>query len=137
MSKSDEPHSYIALQDPPEVIRKKMRRAVTDSQTTVSFDVENKPGVSNLLSIFSAMTDTPIDKLVAEYGDTGYGRFKDAVADAVIAKLQPVQEEFKRYLADKDYLSGVMHQGAQRAQSMAVKTLGKVYRKVGLLEKVR
>nr|MDD6335390.1 tryptophan--tRNA ligase [bacterium] len=137
MSKSDEEASYICLTDTPDAIRKKLRRAVTDSGAEVVFDEQQKPGVSNLLTILSCMTGEDIPTCQARFEGQGYGVFKDAVADAVIAGLEPLQQQFKRLLADKAYLEGVMRTGAERAQHIAAKTLSKVYRKVGFVERPR
>ena len=132
MSKSDPEDTYIAMLDKPDVIRKKMRRAITDSENSVRFDPENKPGVTNLLSILSALTGEDVEALAAQYDGRGYGVFKDAVADAVIAALEPIQKRYDEISADKAYLEQVMTQGAERASRLAARTMTKVRRKVGL-----
>jgi tryptophanyl-tRNA synthetase len=132
MSKSDPEETFIALLDRPEIIRKKIRRAVTDSENSVRFDPENKPGVSNLMSILSALTGTPLDAIAEDYTGRGYGTFKDAVADAVIAALEPIQAEYDRIIADKEYLQSVMTDGAERAAALAQKTMRKLRKKLGL-----
>ena len=132
MSKSDPEETYIAMLDEPSVIRKKLRRAVTDSDNAIFFDPENKPGVSNLMSILSTLTGMSYEDIASQYGDKGYGAFKDAVADAVIETLSPIQARFKQYYADKAYLQEVMSQCAQRAGSIALRTMQKVRRKVGM-----
>ncbi len=131
MSKSDPEDTYIAILDKPEVIRKKVRRAVTDSEGCIRFDQENKPGVSNLLSILSALGGGEIAAIEAELSGQGYGVLKDRVADAVIETLQPIQHEFDKLITEKEYLQKVMNQGAERAAALAQKTLRKVYKKVG------
>lgn len=132
MSKSDPEETFIALLDKPDVIKRKIRRAVTDSEGSVRFDPENKPGVSNLMSILSALTGTPLDGIAAEYAGKGYGAFKDAVADAVIAVLEPIQTEYDRIIADKEYLQSVMTDGAERAGALAHRTMLKMRKKLGL-----
>ena len=132
MSKSDTEDTYIALLDDANVIRKKLRRAQTDCDMSVVFDPENKPGISNLMSIFSAVTGMSMEKISEQYDGKGYGVFKDAVADAVIAELTPIQERFKKISSDKAYLSEVMTKNAERANALAERTMLKVRRKVGL-----
>lgn len=132
MSKSDPEDTYIAMLDTPAVIRKKLRRAVTDSENTIRYDPENKPGVSNLMSILSTLSSMSMDEVAALYDGKGYGVFKDAVADAVVEALAPIQERFRRYNSDKAYLEEVMTSSARRAEAIAAKTMGKVRRKVGL-----
>ncbi len=132
MSKSDPEDTYIAILDKPEIIRKKVRRAVTDCDNTVIFDPENKPGVANLMSIMSALTGRTMDDIANEYNGGGYGRFKDAVADCVIATLEPIQNEYDRIIADKAYLQQVMTSGYERAGMLAHKTMLKVRKKLGI-----
>lgn len=135
MSKSDPEDTFIALLDPPDVIRRKIKRAVTDSEACIRFDPENKPGVSNLLSIIAALTDrTPVE-VGEEMNGLGYGQLKERVADCVIAALEPMQSEHKRLMADKAYLQGVLDENADIASRMAIKTLRKVQRKVGFAER--
>ncbi len=131
MSKSDPEDTYIAILDKPEIIRKKMRRAVTDCDSSVRFDPENKPGVSNLMSIMSALSGKTMDEISAEFDGQGYGKFKDAVADCVIAALEPIQKRYEEISADKDYLQEVLSDGAQRAEAIAHKTMLKVRKKIG------
>ena len=132
MSKSDPEDTYIAILDEPNIIRKKLRRAQTDSENSIVYDIENKPGISNLMSIYAAMTGDTMDKISAQYDGKGYGVFKDAVADAVIAELQPIQERYKKISTDKAYLNEVMTKNAARADALAQRMLQKVRRKVGL-----
>ena len=136
MSKSD-PAGCVFLMEKPEDIARKFKRAVTDSDTEhcVHFDIENKPGVSNLMSIYAAVTGKSYDEIEKEFDGCGYGVFKPAVGDAVIEALRPIREEAERILADKAYLQKVYTEGAQKASYMARKTLRKVYKKVGLVEK--
>ena len=132
MSKSDPEETYIAILDKPDIIRKKLRRAVTDCDARVIYDPENKPGVANLMSIMSALTGKTMDEIANEYDGKGYGIFKDAVADCVIAALEPIQNEYDRINADKAYLEGVMVSGRERAEAIAYRTMLKVRKKVGL-----
>jgi tryptophanyl-tRNA synthetase len=132
MSKSDPEETYIAILDKPEIIRRKMRRAVTDSDNSVVFDPENKAGVSNLMSIMSALTGQSMEQITDDYSGKGYGAFKDAVADSVIAVLEPIQKEYDRIINDKAYLQEVMQDGADRATAMAHKTMLKVRKKLGI-----
>ena len=132
MSKSDPEDTYIAILDKPEIIRKKFRRAVTDSENRVLFDPENRAGISNLMSIMSALSGKSMDEISAEYDGKGYGVFKDAVADCVISVLEPIQKEYERISADKAYLESVAASGRERAQAIAYKTMLKVRKKVGL-----
>lgn len=119
MSKSDPEDTFIAILDEPNVIRKKVRRAVTDSEALVKYDVENKPGVSNLMSIYSAVTGKAFAEIENEFVGKGYGDFKEAVADAVIAELEPIQARYRQISADKAYLNEVMTKGAERAAKLA------------------
>lgn len=136
MSKSD-PNGCVFLMEKPEDIARKFKRAITDSDTEncVHFDPANKPGVSNLMNIYSAVTGKSFDEIEREFEGQGYGVFKPAVGDAVIETLRPIREEATRLLADKSYLCSVYTEGAQKASVIARKTLRKVYKKVGLVEK--
>ena len=131
MSKSDPEDTFVALTDDPDTIRRKIKRAVTDSDGEIRFDPENKPGVSNLLSIMSALGAGEIDALVQEMQGLGYGELKNRTADCVIAALAPMQAEYKRLIADKGYLQNVLDENAKTATYLATKTLRKVQKKVG------
>ncbi len=132
MSKSD-PDGCVNLMDPPEVIQRKFKRAVTDSETSVHYDKEQKPGVSNLLTIYCAATGKTLEEAEAAFQNQGYGVFKPAVGDAVIELFRPIREEAGRLMADKAYLESVYRDGAERASRIAGRTLSKVYKKVGFL----
>ena len=136
MSKSI-PEGCVFLMEKPEDIQRKFKRAMTDSDTAfcVRFDPEKKPGVSNLMSIYSAVTGKTYQEIEAEFDGKGYGVFKPAVGDAVIECLRPIREETTRLLKDKAYLESVYRDGAQKASYVAEKTLRKVYKKVGFLAK--
>ena len=132
MSKSDNvAGNFIALLDEPKKIVKKLKRAVTDSEAEVRFDIDNKPGVSNLMSILSAMTGDSLEQIETNYAGIQYGQFKGDVADAVVAKLEPVQAEYQRLRADEAHLQAVLRQGAQHAAERAAPTLKAVYDAVG------
>jgi len=131
MSKSDEnQNAYISLLDPPEVIQRKFKRAVTDSDGQIRFS-EDKPGVSNLISIYSAVTGKSYGAVEEEFAGQGYGVFKARVADAVCEELAPLQERYAKIRADKAYLNDVISNGAENAGRNAFKMLRKVYKKIG------
>ena len=132
MSKS-EPDGCVNLMDKPEDIRRKFKRAVTDSETVVRFDPESKPGVSNLLTIYATATGRTITEAEAEFVAGGYGNFKAAVGDAVIELFRPIREESERLLADKAYLESLYRLGAERAHVIAARTLRKVHKKLGFI----
>ena len=132
MSKSL-PDGCVNLMDAPEVIMKKFKRAVTDCETAVKFDKENKPGISNLLTIYCAATGRTMEQSEQDFAGQGYGVFKPAVGEAVVELLRPIREESERIMADKAYLESVYRTGAERASYLASKTLSKVYRKVGFV----
>ena len=135
MSKSDkDPNGSIYLMEKPEDILRKFKRAVTDSDGVVRFDRETKPGVSNLMCIYSTFTGKSNDEIAAEFEGKGYGDFKLAVAEVTADALAPVQTEYARILADKAYVDEVLKSGAERASRLANRTVSKVYRKVGLLQ---
>lgn len=131
MSKSDPEDTYIALLDKPEDIRRKVKRAVTDSDGEIRFDPANKPGVSNLLSILAALTGETAEQAAASLSGLGYGELKTRVADCVVDTLAPVQAEYKRIMGDKAALQAVLDGCAQEASRRANRTLDKVKRKVG------
>ena len=134
MSKSD-PQGCVFIMDKPEEIARKFKRAVTDSDTEhcVHYDLQNKPGVSNLMSIYSSVTGKTFDEIEREFDGQGYGAFKPAVGEAVVELLRPIREETDRLLADKAYLESVYRAGAEKAAYVANRTLSKVYKKVGFL----
>jgi tryptophanyl-tRNA synthetase len=123
--------------DPPEVIMKQFKRAITDSDTEncVRYDKENKPGVANLMTIYAAVTGKTYDEIEAEFAGKGYGAFKPAVGEAVVETLRPIREEAIRLMKDKAYLESVYKNGAEKASWVAEKTLRKVYKKVGFVAK--
>lgn len=136
MSKSDkDPGGCVYILEKPEDIMRKFKKAVTDSDTErcVRYDRENKPGVSNLMTIYSAAAGKTFPEIEAEFDGRGYGDFKAAVGQAVVELLRPIREETERMLSDKAYLESVYRAGAEKAGCVAGKTLRKVYKKVGFL----
>lgn len=134
MSKSeDEDPGRIILMDKPEDILRRFKRAVTDSEAQVRFDPEQKPGISNLMTIYSAATGRSFAQIEAEFAGCGYGDFKKKVGEAVVELLRPIREESAKLIKDKAYLESVYRDGAQRASNIARRTLSKVYRKVGFV----
>ncbi len=131
MSKSGD--STIAMLEEPAAIRKKIRRAVTDLDGQIHYDPEHKPGITNLINIYSAITHKTTEEIEQAFDGQGYGAFKDAVADVVIEELTPIQNRVKELLGEKDYLLRILNEGADKAAYVARKTLSKVYRKVGFV----
>lgn len=135
MSKSDEnANGFILLMDKPEDIMRKCKRAVTDSDTRVVRG-EGKDGVNNLITIYALATGKTPEEVEAEFAGRGYGDFKPAVGEAVVELLRPIREKTEELLRNKDYLESVYHEGAQKAAYQARKTLDKVYRKVGFVQR--
>ena len=134
MSKSNL-EGCVTLMDKPEDITRKFKRAVTDSDTErcIRFAPKEKPGVSNLIQIYSSVTGKTFEEIEKEFDGQGYGAFKPAVGEAVVEALRPIREETERLLADKAYLEGVYKAGAGKAEYVANKTLRKVYKKVGFV----
>lgn len=138
MSKSDDnTNNFIGLLEDTKKITKKIKRAVTDSdeQARIYFDVAEKPGVSNLLSLLSCTTGQSIESLVPQYEDKMYGHLKGDVADAVVALLEPIQEKYHQYRNDQAFLDQVMRQGADKASERASSVLEKVYDSIGFIAK--
>lgn len=135
MSKSDERGSkgVIYLKDEPRAIAKKIMAAVTDSDMSVRYDPETKPGVSNLLTIYSAVKDISIEEAELHFKEANYGTFKKEVADAVLEVLVPFQERFKTYRNDMDKLNEILNDGAKKAREVANEVLTRVKTCVGLL----
>ncbi|MEE2757917.1 MAG: tryptophan--tRNA ligase [Myxococcota bacterium] len=134
MSKSDEnENNFIALLDPPSVVEKKIKRSVTDSGAEIRFDETEKPGVSNLLSIHAAMSGQTIAELEAHFEGKMYGHLKAECAEVVIEGLRPVQNRYHDLMNDKAELDNILANGAESAYRRARTTMGKVYRKVGLV----
>ena len=132
MSKSD-PKGDIFLKDDLSLIKKKIMSAKTDSGSEVKFDKENKPGISNLLTIYASMKGKSVEEAEAEFASARYGDFKKAVAEAVIDEIGPFQERYRRIRKSGEYLS-VLREGAQKAKQIAHQTLKRVQKAVGLLD---
>ena len=134
MSKSDEnENATVRILDPKDVIIRKFKRAVTDSGSEIRY-ADDKPGVSNLMSIYGAFTGKTMEEIEREFSGMGYGDFKLAVGEACADALAPVQSEFARLSADKAYLEDVMAKGAEAAARDAARTMSKVRRKLGFIE---
>jgi len=133
MSKSLPDAGTLNLLDDPAVLTKKIKRAVTDTETEIRYDPEKKAGVSNLLVIMSAVTDTPVAKVEAEFSGQGYGALKSAVADAVVAFAEPFGKRLQELMADPAELDRVLARGADRARPVADATVADVYERVGFL----
>ncbi|MBE5756683.1 MAG: tryptophan--tRNA ligase [Clostridiales bacterium] len=137
MSKSDANlNSFISMDDDKDTIIRKFKRAVTDSDNKIIFS-EDKPGISNLLTIYSAFRGISIKEAEAEFEGKGYGDFKVKVGETVADVIDPIRQEKNRILSDKTYIDAVLKDGAERASRIAYKVLSKVYKKVGLLPRSR
>lgn len=137
MSKSDENQSStLYILDKPDVLKKKIMSAVTDSGSEIVASAD-KPGVTNLLQIYSTMSGREVGELEERLAGKGYGDLKKEVADAVIAVMEPVQAKYDALIVEKAYLQSVLKSGADAAQKRAYKVLGKVYRKAGFAERPR
>ena len=134
MSKSDENEkNFVSIIDNPKAIEKKIKSATTDSGTEVTFDVENKAGLANLMTIYSVLSDKSIEQIEKDYAGKMYGHLKVDLADLVVQTLRPVQDKYHDLMKNKDHLDQLMKAGALRAQERAAVTLDKVYKTVGLL----
>lgn len=134
MSKSEKGDTgCIFVEDTPDMIRKKIRRAVTDSEGKVYFDPENKAGVSNLLTIYSALKGITVEDAEKEFVEANYGTLKNAVAEAVVESLAPVQEKYFKYLENTDYLDEVLEKGRIKAEKKANEKIKEIYSKLGLV----
>lgn len=135
MSKSDpNPKGTVYLTDEPNVIMKKFKSAVTDSEMSVRY-ADGKDGINNLMTIYSAVTGKDFDAIESEFAGKGYGDFKTAVGEAVVAELEPVQKKYKAYMSDKAYLQEQWTKGAEIAQRVSQRTLDKAMKKIGFLAK--
>ena len=135
MSKSDpNQNGTLYITDEPNVLRKKIMSAVTDSDSCVRYDPAAKAGVSNLMSIMSAFTKKSFEEIEAEFAGKGYGDFKSAVADVVIDGLADVREKYKTFSADKSLIEAALKKGSQAAQRRVDRMMSKVYRKVGFMK---
>ena len=135
MSKSDTDDSFISMLDEADAVRRKIRRAVTDSDGEIRYDPQQKPGVSNLLTILCALTGESTEAAAARLSGKGYGELKAEVTEAVVGTLTPIQQDFKRYLSDKAFLENTWRTGAERASRIAERTLSKAMKKIGFVAK--
>lgn len=137
MSKSDEnDKNYVSVIDDAKKIEKKIKSATTDSGTEIKYDVENKAGLANLMTIYSVLSGKTYDQLEKQYEGKMYGHLKVELADLVVETLRPVREEYERLMKDRSYLDSLLKSGAQRASERAVRTLKNVYDKVGLVPRI-
>jgi tryptophanyl-tRNA synthetase len=137
MSKSDENlNASIYLSDDPDTVLRKFKRAVTDSGSEVLY-TEDKPGIKNLIDIYSACTGKNSDEIVREFDGKGYGDFKIAVGESVVSVLKPIQDRVADLNKNKDYVDGIIKTNAEKANYFANKTLRKVQKKVGFPERIR
>lgn len=135
MSKSDEnANGCVAVLDKPEVIMKKFKRAVTDSEACVRYG-EGKDGINNLMGIYSAVTGLTVEQIEKDFEGKGYGDFKTAVGEAVVEHLRPIQERFNIYINDKAYLKDCYEKSAEFAQRISQRTLDKAMKKIGFVLK--
>ena len=133
MSKSDpNPKGSVFITDTPETIMKKFKSAVTDSEMSVRY-AEGKDGVNNLMAIYSAVTGSSLEQIESDFSGRGYGDFKKAVGEAVVAELEPFRKRYAELTADRQYLRDCMEAGAQKASRIASRTLNKAMKKVGFL----
>lgn len=134
MSKSDDnPNASISLLDDKDSIMRKFKKAVTDSDGSISYN-EDKPGIKNLLDIYSSITGKSVDEALKEFDGFGYGQLKESVGEAVACELMPIQEKFKELSEDKAYVDNIIRTNAEQASYYANKTLRKVKKKVGFAE---
>ncbi|MBP2032626.1 tryptophanyl-tRNA synthetase [Clostridium algifaecis] len=137
MSKSsDNPNSFILIMDPPDVIRRKINRCVTDSIGKVKYSDE-QPGIKNLINILIAIQGTTAEAVEKKYENVGYAEFKNDVAEAIIGELKPIQDKVNKYLQDKDYLEEIYKKGAEKAYYVSNKVLRKMQKKIGFIPPAR
>jgi tryptophanyl-tRNA synthetase len=133
MSKSDRnPDNYIALLDPPEAVRRKIKTAVTDSGSEIRCDAA-KPGISNLISLYAAVGGESVESIQDRYAGKGYAEFKKHLAETVIEFLSPIQKRYRAYAADPALLAAVLNRGARNARERSERVLSRVYRAVGFV----
>ena len=136
MSKSSENvNAFVSILDEPDVVMKKFARAVTDSDNQIKHDIANKPGITNLIEIYSACTGKSVEQIEKDFEFKGYGDFKKAVGEVVVETVKPIQDNFKQIMQDKAYMEKCFTLGAEKASYTANKTLAKVQRKMGLASK--
>jgi tryptophanyl-tRNA synthetase len=127
------PQGVVRMVDPPDTIRKKFKTAVTDSGTDVRHDPQEKAGISNLIEIMAVATGEPIGEIESRYDGQGYGRFKEDVADAVVALLEPIQQRYNELRADEPQLRAMLARGAEKARTASAPTLEQMYERMGFV----
>ena len=138
MSKSDDNlNNIIALLDEPNIIKKKINRAVTDSGSEIVFDDKNKPGLSNLINIYKSLSNESINDIEKKYQGKMYSDFKEDLSNLIIETLKPIKLEYDKLIKDKDYLLTILKNGSEFGDKKSQKTLSKVYRKVGFIPRLR
>jgi len=133
MSKSDQNESYIALFDEPEIIKQKIMKAVTDTEKIIKYDIQKKPGISNLLTIYSLFYNKTIKELEKIFKEKNYSYFKKELSDLLILKLEPFRQKRKELLTREVYIKEILNQGKKRAQVIAQSTIQNVRQKMGLI----
>jgi tryptophanyl-tRNA synthetase len=133
MSKSGDPKGLVNIMDDSSVVVKKFKSAVTDLDGVIRFDREAKPGISNLLGIYSAITGESVDSLVARFDGAGYGALKTELADVVVAHIEPIRNRAEELLSDPAELDRLLAKGAAKANELAEKTLATVYERIGFI----
>ena len=133
MSKSGDPKGLVNIMDDSSVVVKKFKSAVTDLDGVIRFDREAKPGISNLLGIYSAITGESVDSLVARFDGAGYGALKTELADVVVAHIEPIRNRAEELLSDPAELDRLLAKGAAKANELAEKTLSTVYERIGFI----
>jgi len=135
MSKSDEnPGNYIAILDPPDIIRSKIKRAVTDPGREIVYDEKEKPGLSNLMTIYSCLSGKSFEKIQEDYEGKGYKEFKKDLGELVVETLEPVQKKFKALMNDRAGINDILRAGAEKARNISQRTLDKVHKKIGIIK---
>ena len=138
MSKSDDNlNNIIALLDEPNIIKKKINRAVTDSGSEIVFDNKNKAGLSNLINIYKSLSNESINTIEKNYQGKMYSDFKQDLSNLIIETLKPIKLEYDKLIKDKDYLLNILKNGSEFGYKKSQKTLSKVYRKVGFIQRIR
>ena len=134
MSKSDtDLNNIVALLDKPDIIRKKLKRAVTDSGKQIIFDLEKRPGVANLMNLYSGLTGLEISAVESHFDGKMYSDFKIELSDLTIDTLTPIKNEYEKIMGDRSFLNSILENGRTKAKKIAAKTLRKVYKKIGFL----
>jgi tryptophanyl-tRNA synthetase len=133
MSKSSDGGGTIFLNDPLKTVEKKIKRAVTDNEMNIAYNEEKQAGLANLLGIYAACEDKPIEDILPEFTGKGYGDLKKAVAEKVVATLEPIQNRYNELMNDKSELDKILQQGAEKARAKASATLNDVKKEIGFV----